>query len=141
MKAQSINLSGICHSVLRILLRGRRIQQGEGQVGRPSITHKTKPRRLRGLAKRTGRWGSGGSGPIRARLVNVSRASSKEVQKSLAGLRVIHRWRVRPTSPFGVLVDPGAKAGRAELKGHHIPSLLGVRLPDCSAFRYHGADI
>ena len=51
--------------------------------------------------------------------MNVSRASSKDVQKSLAGLRVIHRWRVRPTFPSGgaILVDPGAEAGRAELRG------------------------
>jgi hypothetical protein len=34
----------------------------------------------------------------------------------------------------------GTEAGWAELEGHHIPSLLCVRLPYCSAFRYHGAD-
>jgi predicted DNA-binding ribbon-helix-helix protein len=39
-----------------------------------------------------------------------------------------------------VLVDPGTEAGRAHLEGHHIPSLLGIHLPYCSAFRYHGAD-
>ena len=27
------------------------------------------------------------------------------------------------------------------LRGINIPLLLGVRLPYCSAFRYHGADI
>jgi hypothetical protein len=40
-----------------------------------------------------------------------------------------------------ILVDPGTESGRAELERHHKPSLLGIRLPYCSAFRYYGADM
>jgi predicted DNA-binding ribbon-helix-helix protein len=75
-------------------------------------------------------WGSGGSRPIQARLLIVSRASAKDVQKSLAGLRVIHRWRVRPTSPSGgaIPVNPGAEAGRAEHEGHQYPHCCHIAL-------------
>ena len=134
MKAKASTLVSSAQSVLRLLLCGRRIQQGEGQVGRPSITHKNKTPQIAGSC-RSAHWTAGDRGirPIQARLLIVSRASSKDVQKSLAGLRVIHRWRVRPTSPSGgaILVNPGAEAGRAELERHHMPSLLGIRLPYC----------
>jgi hypothetical protein len=92
---------------------------------------------MRGLAKHTGRRGIGGIGAIRARLLIVSRASSKDVQKSLAGLRVIHRWRVRPTSPSGgaIVVNPGAEAGRAEHEGIIYPHCL---VPACHIAPHFG---
>ena len=63
--------------------------------GGEALSTKTKPRRLRGLAiQHTGRRGIGGDrGHPNARLMNVSRASFGEVQRSLAELRVMHRWR------------------------------------------------
>ena len=61
---------------------------------REAYPAKTKPRSLRGFAiQHTGRRGIGGIGAIRTRLMNVSRASFGEVQRSLAELRVMHRWR------------------------------------------------
>jgi hypothetical protein len=69
--------------------------QACGPVGRPSIIHKNKTPQIAGSCHSAHRTAgdSGGIGAIRTRLMNVSRASFGEVQRSLAELRVMHRWR------------------------------------------------
>jgi hypothetical protein len=126
MKAQSINLSGICS--IRPPHPASRQAHPTGRGASRAAEHypQNKTPQIAGSCQAHRTAGIGGIGAIRARLVNVSRASSKEVQKSLAGLRVIHRWRVRPTSPAAavdgvvrsILVNPGTKPGRAKREGH-----------------------
>ena len=68
--------------------------QACGPVGRRSIIHKNKTPQIAGSCHSAHRTaGDRGIGAIRTRLMNVSRASFGEVQRSLAELRVMHRWR------------------------------------------------
>jgi hypothetical protein len=125
MKAQSINLSGICS--IRPPHPASRQAHPTGRGASRAAEHypQNKTPQIAGSCQAHRTAGIGGIGAIRARLVNVSRASSKEVQKSLAGLRVIHSG-VYGRHPLDgevlpVLVYPGAEAGRAELESHIIP--------------------
>jgi hypothetical protein len=88
MRAQSINLSVICSSLLRLLLHRRMLPTGERASRRgKALPTKTKPRWCGVLPfSAPDGGGSGGSEPIHARLLTVSRASFAEVQRSLAGL-------------------------------------------------------
>ena len=102
MKAQSINLSVICSIPLAPLAGASNRRGGASRAAH--YPQKQNPAELRGLAvQRTGRRGIGGDwGRSMRAFWLVSRASFGEVQRSLAGLRVIHRQRVRASRSPGL---------------------------------------
>src|SRR6478609_1513122 len=89
MRAQSINLSVICSIPPPPPASPQDASnRREGKSARQSITQKQNPAGAGSCrsARRTA-GNRGGSGPIQARLLVVSRAFFAKVQRSLAGLR------------------------------------------------------
>ena len=117
MKAQSINLSVICSIPLAPLAGASNRRGGASRAAHyPQKQNPADCGVLPFSAPDGG--GSGGSGPFQARLLVVSRASFGEVQRSLAGLKVIHRQRVQSCS-----ARPADVPGRAHRERPH-PTLL-----------------
>ena len=126
MKAQSINRSGICS--IRPPPPASRQAHPTGRGASRAAEHypQNKTPQIAGSCQAHRTAGIGGIGAIRARLVNVSRASSKKVQKSLAGFKSYPQVACTADIPsrrsrrcgWAVLVDHGTEAGRAKFESY-----------------------